>query len=273
MSPPESDPPEIPLSGGTANSGRVVRIGDQVARPAHPQSRTVASFLQHLQSALGNSVPAALGYDDLGRQRLRYVPGQAVMAPHSSWAFSDALLVQVADLQCRLHAAAESFVVPDDPVWAVTAGDYFPHEATGDLVCHNDLCMSNVIVDESDTTAVVGVIDFDYCRPVDRRFDIAVAARHWVPFGMVHGDALPDGLDRVARFALFCNRHGLSEDDRSVVIGLAISFLDKALVNVRSLADNGGVGFQQLLAGGYEATNRATTEWLNTHRSQLSLAT
>jgi len=154
-------------------------------------------------------------------------------------------------------------------VWAVSAGNYFPTDAvTGAdlLVCHNDLGMTNVIVD--DTNNLVGIIDFDYLRPVDRLFDIAVAARHWVPFGDLDLEAGTE-IDRVARFRMFCDVHELSGDERGRVIELATQFLQHALQNLTQMAADGHAGFQALLAGGYEATNRSTVQWLTDHAREL----
>ena len=46
------------------------------------------------------------------------------------------------------------------------------------LVCHNDLCVENVVVRDG---RVVAFIDFDFAAPSDPLLDIAIAARHWVP--------------------------------------------------------------------------------------------
>jgi len=235
-----------------------MQVGDQVARPTYPQTETVEHFLRHLISTGLDFVPTPFPHDAKGRQRLQFLPGAVPLSPYPAWALSESLLTDVARRQRELHQAAASYVAPPDAVWAVSAGDYFPDAADGDLVCHNDLCMSNVIVTGD---RVVGIIDFDYCRPVDRLFDIAVAARHWVPFGGLSSSDVTD-VDRLRRFELFADAHELSAADRTQVIALSISFLDKARGNVQRLADEGKVGFQKMLANGYEATNRATVDWL-----------
>lgn len=268
-------PDEIILKGGRANVGNVVRIGDQVARPSYPQTATVDHFLGYLSDAgtgPGQLAPEPLGTDDQGRQRLSFLPGIAPTPPYPDWAFTEELLVDFASNHVLLHSIARRYVPPTDAVWAVSAGDYFPAEAfeSDDLiVCHNDLGMTNVIVDERQH--VVGFIDFDYCRPVDRLFDIAVAARHWVPFGDLD---LAEGtqIDRLDRFRLLCEIHGLDRSERSRVIQLAIAFLEHALRNVTALANGGHVGFKQLLSDGYAITNRATVQWIYEHREALANA-
>ena len=266
-------PDEVVLKGGYANTGSVVRIGDEVARPSYPQTSTVNHFLAFLVNAGEPAVPAPRGTDDQGRQRLRYLAGTAPLAPFPVWAFDEQLLVDVARLQRRLHTLARSYEPPADAVWATSAGNYFPPSAfsTNDLlVCHNDLGMSNIVVDEQ--RRLSGVIDFDYCKPVDPLFDIAVAVRHWAPFGDL-GLAPEVELDRVRRFGLYCDVHELSRSERLRVADLADDFLDHALTNIRTLAAEGSVGFQTLLETGYAETNKATRHWLAAHRSLLGSTT
>jgi hypothetical protein len=255
-------PNEVVLKGGRANTGNVVRIGDQVARPAYPQTETVEHFLHHLIQAGADFVPEPFGFDEQGRHRLRFIEGTAPAPPYPAWVFDESLLVQVALFQRRLHVLARSYDIPDDASWANSAGNYFPPQALiveELVVCHNDLGMTNVIVD--DDHHVVGFIDFDYCRPVDRLFDIAVAVRHWAPFGDLDLETGQEP-DRVRRFRLFCDVHELDHDERRRVVHLATSFLEHARRNITALAAAGGIGFQTLLANGYEATNRATVTWL-----------
>ena len=98
---------EVPLAGGRANVGRVVRIGDEVARPTYPQTETVEHFLRFLRSRLVDVVPEPLPADDSGRQRLTFIEGRVPIAPHPAWAYDDALLVDVARRQRQLHLAAD----------------------------------------------------------------------------------------------------------------------------------------------------------------------
>ena len=260
MSTPE--PAEIPLEGGRANVGRVVRIGDEVARPVYPQTETVEHFLRFLRSKSIDFVPEPLGNDSQGRQRLTFIEGRVPIAPHPAWAYDADLLADVARRQRQLHLAVVDYVPPADAVWAVSAGDYFPSDADGDLVCHNDLGLANTIVDMGQP-AVTGFIDFDYCRPVNRLFDIAVTARHWVPFGSLDM-AQPLDLDRLGRFHRFCDAHELDASERSDVVDLAIAFLEHARRNITRLAADGNPGFVELMANGYAETNKATIDWIRT---------
>lgn len=270
---------EIPLAGGTANPGRIARVGDEVARPMHPQTPLVELFLNHLRGHGLSWVPEPRPHDAENRQRLSWIPGIAIMSPAPEWAWSTMLLVDVASHQRMLHEAAADFEAPNDARWAISAGDYFPDDACPDdvcpegadiLVCHNDLSMSNIIVDPA-SRRLVGIVDFDYCRPVDRLFDIAVAARHWAPVGDPFAAGVPDGLDRLSRFAIICDVHELNAAERGRVVDLGVGFLDKALVNVQRFAADGHPGFRALVDRGYAAANRAATEWLVANKETLRL--
>jgi Ser/Thr protein kinase RdoA (MazF antagonist) len=188
---------------------------------------------------------------------LTYVPGEVGVPPFPAWVAGDDVLVSVAELQRRLHVTAPGFVPPPGSRPGIP---YLAPGAEGSLVCHNDLCVENVVVRDGRAAAA---IDFDYAAPVDRRFDVAVAARHWVPlWSPDHLDAARAGVDQRARFGTFCDVHELTVDDRLVVRDLAVRFLEQALRAVRERAEAGIGGFPALWRNGYEAANTAARAWL-----------
>ena len=89
---------EIPLHGGTANRGLVVRVGDTVRRPYRPTSPATHALLRHLAIEGFGGAPRFLGVDSDGREVLSYLPGRAVTPPYPAWALTDAALVSVATL-------------------------------------------------------------------------------------------------------------------------------------------------------------------------------
>src|SRR2546429_9804140 len=64
------------LPGG--RSFGAVRAGDEVRRPAQPWTATVYSVLRHLEDAGFDGAPRARGFDDQGRERLTFLPGQTL---------------------------------------------------------------------------------------------------------------------------------------------------------------------------------------------------
>lgn len=252
------------LSGGVANVGAVVRVGDTVRRPVGVQTRAVQAFLRHLEAVGFTDAPRVLGTDELGREILSFIPGEVAIPPDlPEWAASDELLLSVAGLQRALHRAARSFTPPRDAVWS--PGHLPPSE--GSLVCHADVCMENVVVREG---RAVALIDFDHAAPMDRRMDIAIAARHWIPL-RDPADLEPAlaGVDQVARFRAFCDVHRLSRPDREVVLDLLAAFLERALPGIEARAAAGHAGFGAMWRSGYAERNRRSRRWLGTTRERL----
>ena len=65
---------EIPLHGGTANRGLVVRRGDTVRRPLRPTSAATHALLNHLEEVGFDGAPRLLGIDAQDREVLTYHP-------------------------------------------------------------------------------------------------------------------------------------------------------------------------------------------------------
>jgi hypothetical protein len=254
------------LAGGVANPGAVVRVGDTVRRPRKPQTTSVHAYLQHLVvEGLAGNVPTPLGFDDADREVLTFIEGEVALPPFPTWVADDELLRSVAVLQRRLHHAAASFEPPPDAIWDDSG--YRPAGVDGSLVCHNDLCVENVVVRNG---AAVGLIDFDYTAPVDPLFDITVAVRHWAPVRAPQ-DLEPSraNLDVVRRFGMFVDAHELARDQRATVVDMLVAFLDHAHGNVQRLAAAGGTGFAAMIADGYLDVNRRSAAWVRDNRMRL----
>jgi len=111
---------EVLLEGGTANRGRVVRIGDTVRRPLRATSAATHALLRHLADAGFAGAPRVLGVDDDGREVLSYVRGTAVTPPCPLWALTDEALVSVAVLLRDYHRAVSTFD-PAPYAWPATS--------------------------------------------------------------------------------------------------------------------------------------------------------
>jgi hypothetical protein len=258
------------LAGGIANPGSVVRIGDTVRRPAKRQTASVHEFLRYLvDHGLDGVVPAPLGFDQQGREILTFLEGEIALPAHTAWTAGDELLSSVAELQRRVHEVAAGYRPPVDAVWDDAVGQgYFPHGIDGPVVCHNDMCVENVVVRSGHAAAV---IDFDYARPVDPLFDIAVAVRHWAPIRAPEDlDVLGVDVDVRTRFRRFLAVHELDRARRERVVVILGDFLDRAHENVQRLARIGREGFAAMIAGGYLGQNRRSADWLHRHATALS---
>jgi Phosphotransferase enzyme family len=259
------DSEEIQLAGGMGSGGAVVRVGDTVRRPVRPQSASVGAFLRHLEAAGFAGAPRHLGRDEQGREVLSWIDGDVALPPFPAWVGADAILVGVASLQRDLHAAAAGFVPSAGATWD---RPNLPGAQPGAIVCHNDLCVENVVVRNGQVAAF---IDFDFAAPSDPLLDIAIAARHWIPIRDPR-DVDPElqGLDQASRFRVFCDAHALGRTGRLAVLDHLEGFLDRALVSMRTRAESGQEAYVRAWRAGYEAQNRRSRAWLVRHRAELA---
>src|SRR5918998_1398138 len=176
--------PEVPLPGGVANRGLVVRVGDTVRRPLRSTSPAAHALLRHLEDVGFAGAPRFLGVDEQGREVLSYVPGSTVLPPYPAWALTDEALVSVAELLRSYHSAVAGFD-PSPYPWPTSP----PASFRGELVGHNDLNLDNVVFRDG---RAVALIDFDLAGPGSRVWDVACAARLWAP-------VRPDATIRDAR--------------------------------------------------------------------------
>lgn len=258
---------EEPLAGGVDNAGAVVRVGDTVRRPGGPAATQVRLFLTHLDKTGFAGAPRFRGLDQQGREVLDYLDGDVAVTPFPDWVADESLLVSIAHLQAELHRAAAGFQLPEGLTWPTRP---LPPGAQGDLVCHADLCLENVVVRDGRAAAF---IDFDLATPADPLFDIAIAARHWIPLRDPADIAdARASTDLIARFHLFAEAHHLDAAQRTRVIGFLPVFLDNALRSTRRRAEAGHPGFARMWADGYEAMNLRSQTWLAGHTCDLTTA-
>lgn len=252
------------LAGGLGNEGRVVRVGSTVRRPAGPWTPAVHQLLCHLETVDFDGAPRVVTLDG-DTEVLTFVPGEVAIPPFPAWSASDELLVSMAELQRRYHEAVASFHPSADAIWGDGPA---PTGYSGSLVCHNDLCRENVVVRDG---LAIGFIDFDFARPVDPIWDIAIALRHWVPLWDPEdvGEHRA-GIDRVARCRLFFDAHRLQRDERIRTLDALITFSDRALTFVRTRAEAGHTGHRAQWDAGYEAKNRRAHAWVANNREVLS---
>ena len=200
---------ELPLPGGMANRGRVVRIGDTVRRPLRDTSPATHALLRHLEAVGFDGAPRLLGVDEQDREVLGYIPGTVAIPPYPDWALTEEALVSVAQLLRAYHRAVASFD-PRPYAWPSSPPDAF----AGELVSHNDPNLDNVVFRDG---RAVGLIDFDLSSPGSRLWDVACAARLWAPLR-------PDPRIRdtrrgavLRRFGLFVAAYGTDDLDLAQV--------------------------------------------------------
>jgi Phosphotransferase enzyme family len=259
-----AEPAEVPLAGGLGSGGLVVRVGDTVLRPVRDHTATVERFLRHLRAEGFAGAPLPLGQDEHGRQILEFLPGDVAIPPFPDWVADEEVLAGVAALQARMHAAARTFERQPDDVWDAANLPATPVEA---IVCHNDLCVENVVVRDG---RVAAFIDFDFAAPADPLLDIAIALRHWLPAKdpLDVDDARSDS-DPTRRWRIYCAVHALDRGAQHRVVDHLLGFLDRALVTMRSRAEAGAPMYQAVWDAGYPDHNRRSHAWTQGMRDRL----
>jgi aminoglycoside phosphotransferase (APT) family kinase protein len=234
-----------------------VRRGDLVLRAAGPHTATVQRFLADLRAAGFDGAPQPLGLTEDGRERLGFIPGGVAVPPYPAWAQTDEALASIARLLRRLHDAAVRAGVVDGH-WNRELAD----PAGGPIVCHNDVCLENVVFRDGEA---VGLIDFDFAAPGRSLYDLVQCARMCVP---LDDDDTAARLgwaraDRPGRLRLLCDRYGLDTAARGAVLDLVGESFDLAAAFVRRRVRAGDAAFVERLdrLGGPERFERRGRWW------------
>ena len=256
--------PEEVLAGGVANAGAVVRVGDEVLRPANAHSRTIHRFLSSLVRVGFHGAPVPLRIESDGRERLRYIEGDVAIPPYPSWAQTDEALASIAALMRAFHDASRRVERTSDS-WS----DELADPSGGTIVCHNDVCLENVVFRDG---VAVGLLDFDFAAPGRPLFDLAQFARMCVPIDdEVSTDPLGwDRGDRPARLRVVADAYGLDPTARHELVQIVSESIARGGEFVRRRVESGDVNFIAMWTrmGGQERFDRRQ-RWWDEHREQF----
>jgi hypothetical protein len=183
---------EVLLSGGRLTPG-VVRVGDTVRRPAAATSDFVRQLLRYLKSEGFSRAPEHLGYDGLGRDTFRYIPGDV---PSAFRRFDDDQIRAAARLLRDYHD--------------VTRGSEL--RAHSPVVCHNDPGPNNFVFRDS---LPVAIIDFDLAAPGEPVWDLGYMAWAWCISSK--SERQPVEV-QAAQVRCLIDAYGLNRDDRTRVV-------------------------------------------------------
>jgi hypothetical protein len=252
---------EEQLIGGVANAGAVVRIGGHVLRPSNPHSRSIHRFLSALRAAGFEGASVPIGIDDDGRERLVFIEGEVPVPPYPGWAQLDDLLASVATLMREFHDASGTFD-PAGSSWSLEMGD----PSGGPIVCHNDVCLENVVFRGG---VAVGLVDFDFAAPGRPVYDLAQFARMCVP---VDDDLNATRLgwepaNRPARLRLVADAYGLDGVGRQDLLEILTASMARAGEFVRRRVEAGDANFIKMWEdmGGQERFDRRRRWWAERH--------
>ena len=258
---------EIPLLGGTANRGRVHRVGDTVRRPLRPTSagRPRAAAAPGGRRLRRRAAGA-------GRRRRRAgrcsatCPGEAVTAPAPGWGLTDAALHSVGRLLRRFHDAAAG-LRPDARTPGRT-GRPPPFDRGG--IAHNDPNLDNVVFRDG---RAVALIDFDLAAPGRpavgrgrRRAAVgAAAARPPTP-------PTTGGTASCAGCGSWSTPTGWTERGPRRAVGRGAGHHDWMYALVRDGAGHGVPGFAAYWGPEAAARARRTDAWLGANAGSITSA-
>jgi phosphotransferase family enzyme len=248
---------EQELAGGVANAGKVVRAGEHVLRPSNPHSRSVHMFLSALRDAGFYGASSPVGIDEDGRERLEFIEGDVPVPDYPDWAQSDAALESTTALLARFHDASRAFD-PTGLSWSTELAD----PAGGPIVCHNDVCLENVVFRDG---VAVGLLDFDFAAPGRPVYDVVQFARMCVP---VDDDFSAGRLgwhpaDRPARLRLVADTYGLDASSRAQLLQMLADSIASGGEFVRRRVEAGDPNFIAMWneMGGMERFDRRRLWW------------
>jgi len=248
---------EVVLQGGVANAGAVVRQGDHVLRPSNQHSATIHGVLQALRSQGFDGASSPVGIDDDGRERLEFIDGDVPLPPYPEWVRTDEALVSIAVLIRRMHDASVGVDLATG-TWSVEMAD----PLGGPVLCHNDVCLENVVFRDG---VAVALLDFDFAAPGRRVFDVASFARMCVPIDD-HVNAARFGWpeqDLPRRLRLVADTFDLDTDDRRELVAIIGRTIEMGGAFVRRRVEAGDPGFIKMWAemGGAERFDRRRRWW------------
>ncbi len=249
---------EEQLAGGVANAGRVTRVGDSVLRPSTPHSVSIHRLLRWLRAGGFDGVPMPVGIDPDGRERLKFRAGDVAVPPYPMWAQTNQALASIASLLRRFHDASRSF----DHSGATWSSELADPNYYGPVVCHNDVCLENVVfVDDQ----AIALLDFDFAAPGDPVHDIMRFALMCVP---IDDDVNAARLgwrpaDKAERLRLIADTFGLDLAGRQQLLAALSRTIAGGGEFVRRRVQAGDPGFVKMWyeMGGAERFDRRRRWW------------
>jgi hypothetical protein len=248
---------EEPLSGGVANAGAVTRVGRHVLRPSNPHTESVHRFLSALHASGFDGASVPVGVDADSRERLQFIEGDVPLPPYPEWAQTDPALASIAALMRRFHTASRSFDATG-AAWSAEMAD----PAGGPIVCHNDVCLENVVFRDG---IAVALLDFDFAAPGRAVYDLAQMARMCVP---IDDDVNAARLgwhpaDRPTRLRLVADTYGLDPAARRELLAILSESIERGGEFVRRRVDASDPGFVKMWndMGGTERFDRRRRWW------------
>jgi hypothetical protein len=262
---------EHALVGGVANAGRVTRVDGHVLRPSNPHTAAIHRFLRALRDSGFEGASNPVGVDADGRERLEFIEGEVAVPPYPGWVQRDVALESIAVLLRRFHDASWKCGLGGGP-WSDEMADADATSTSGTIICHNDVCLENVVFADG---AAAGLLDFDFAAPGRPVYDVAQMARMCVPIDDdVNAARLGwEPADRAARLRLVADAYGLDAAGRRELLQISAASIARGGEFVRRRVAAGDPNFIKMWdeMGGGERFDRRR-RWWEEHEEQMSAA-
>ncbi len=216
-----------PLAGG--NVGGAWRVGDTVRRATGPWTPAVHALLDHLGPRLAH-IPEVLGFDEVGREVLSYLPGKIVDVDTEM--LTERQLCSIVTWTHSLHEAVGTFT--HQGPWR------FLEVEAPTLIGHNDIAPYNACFDGDE---LVGVFDWDFAGPSTALLELAFIAWNCVPLWRDIGAEFA-----AARLQLIASSYGSSQ--ASDILGAVEPRIQLMLDWIPRAAAAGDQGIGNLMRGG-----------------------
>jgi aminoglycoside phosphotransferase (APT) family kinase protein len=210
----------------------------------------VIGLLDHLRGSGFDGAPSVLGRDPEGRDVYGWIDGDVPIPPYPAWALAEEALVSTSRLIRRLHDALSDFEAPPEASWSNERSD----PRGGPLICHTDICPENVVFREGQAIAI---LDFDFASPGRRVWDLAMAARMWIPLRPRPDEGPSDATLCARRLGRLVAGYGLEPDDHEEFVDAIIEAQRVGNAFVRRHVEAGEPGFVAMWDG------RGGAEWFD----------
>ena len=163
----------------------------------------------------------------------------------------------------RCHKAAEGFDITG-ATWNTDMAD----PTGGPIICHNDVCLENVVFRHGEAVALV---DFDFAAPGHPLYDLASMARMNVPVDDPESAAVVgwEPADQPARLRVVADAARLDRTEREQLLAALDSAVAASGEFVRRRVEAGDPGFvaRWEATGGQERFDRRRRWWVEARPS------
>ena len=261
-----SDSREERLPGGRLTL--VLRAGDKVLRQSKPWSHDVQRLLSHVRSRGFLLAPEPLGFDELGRDVVRYIEGDtsATVTPWPGSLWSDELLVEVGTTVAEYHRAVADYIPSEVVHW-----QYRPRAlGRGEIICHHDFAPYNGVFRGNH---LLGMVDWESAGPGTIQEEIAFLAWQWVPLSPPEREVKTGSdpnVDQVARLRLLLDSYGF--EDRTGLVQAIIDRVEISRSGIEERASEGRLPYLELRNEGHTRDMESLIRHLEENRRKLQSA-